>query len=292
MPLAVEVPEGLPAARLLKEVGYTERTFARACADASPPLRLYPEVASALEHLAQRGIALGAVTNLPRWMARPMLATSGLAPLLRTVIDYGATSRRKPHPEPLLEACRRIGCAPEHTWYVGDDPKDAMAAAAAQMPFAWASWGYTATAPSTAQRELESPGEIRALHRGAGVKYVYKIYSKYDGFTPARIPDRMIGDSKTLRLGWKHYVDVVEPEDEVWVYFHGPHRFDNGVYAKGIAENVLYEERAVLVRVTQYRTDTPLTDSKLSARIASVVRTRNQQVFVPPKSLIRRPSAP
>ena len=158
-------PEGLTAARLLKAVGYTERSFARACSDARPPLRLYPEVACALEHLAERGIALGAVTNLPRWMARPMLTSSGLAPLLLTVIDYGSTSRRKPHPDPLLEACRRIGCVPNRAWYVGDDPNDATAAATAQMPFAWASWGYTSTAPPTAQRVLESPSEIRTLNK-------------------------------------------------------------------------------------------------------------------------------
>ncbi|MDP9454435.1 MAG: HAD family hydrolase [Actinomycetota bacterium] len=159
-----QVPEGLTAARLLKAVGYTERTFARACANARPPLRLYPEVEYALEHLAQMEIALGAVTNLPRWMARPMLTVSGLASLLGTVIDYGATSRRKPQPDPLLEACRRIGCAPGRTWYVGDHPDDATAAARANMPFAWASWGYTPTAPPTAQRLLESPSDIRTLH--------------------------------------------------------------------------------------------------------------------------------
>ncbi len=117
------------------------------------------------------------------------------------------------------------------------------------------------------------------------MKYVYKIYSKYDGFTPARIPDRLEGNGKTLRLGWKHYVDVVEPSDEIWVYFHGPHSFDNGVYARGIAEDVLYDKRAVLLRVTEYSTGKPLTAPKLSARIASVVSTRNRQVFVLPEEL-------
>lgn len=159
-----QAPADLTAARLLKAVGYTERTFARACTDGRPPLRLYPEVEAALEYLARKEIALGAVTNLPRWMARPMLTASGLAPLLRTVIDYGATSRRKPHPDPLLEACRRIGCVPDRTWYVGDHPNDATAAARALMPFAWASWGYTSIAPPTAQRVLDSPSEIRTLH--------------------------------------------------------------------------------------------------------------------------------
>ncbi|MBI2697616.1 MAG: hypothetical protein HYX31_00385 [Mycobacterium sp.] len=31
---------------------------------------------------------------------------------------------------------------------------------------------------------------------------------------------------------------TVEEGDEVWVYFQGPHRFDNGVCAKGIVEDI------------------------------------------------------
>lgn len=119
------------------------------------------------------------------------------------------------------------------------------------------------------------------------MKYVYKIWSGYDRFTPKRIPERMTG--KSLRLGWKRYVDAVEAGDEIWVYFHGPHAFDNGVYAKGIAEDVLYNELAVLLRLTEYATDRPLTDASLSSRIASLVRTRNQQVFVLPEELDAAP---
>jgi len=119
------------------------------------------------------------------------------------------------------------------------------------------------------------------------VKYVYKIHSGYDGFTPKRIPERMAG--KTLRLGWKRYVDAVEAGDEIWIYFHGPHAFENGVYAKGIAEDVLYDELAVLLRVTEYTTREPLTDAELSTRIGAVVSTRYQQVFVLPEELDAAP---
>ncbi len=121
------------------------------------------------------------------------------------------------------------------------------------------------------------------------MKYVYKIHSNYDGFTPGRIASRLEGKGTTLRLGWKRYVDVVEPGDEIWVYFHGRHSFLNGVYAKGIAEDVAYDEHAVLLRVTEYSTEVPLTDPKLSARIASVVSTRYQQVFVLPENIEAAP---
>jgi len=40
------------------------------------------------------------------------------------------------------------------------------------------------------------------------MKFLYKIYSGYDGFRPAVMPDRI--HNHRLRLGWKHYIDVVE----------------------------------------------------------------------------------
>ena len=44
------------------------------------------------------------------------------------------------------------------------------------------------------------------------MRYVYKIHSGYDGFSPKRIPERMSG--KTLRLGWKRYVDAIRDKLE------------------------------------------------------------------------------
>jgi hypothetical protein len=53
------------------------------------------------------------------------------------------------------------------------------------------------------------------------LKFLYKIYSGYDGFTPARIPERLLPRS-ILRLSWARYMDSVEVGDEVWIYFHPP----------------------------------------------------------------------
>jgi hypothetical protein len=116
------------------------------------------------------------------------------------------------------------------------------------------------------------------------VKFLYKIHSGYDGFQPARINDRMI-DGKTLRLGWDKYLDVIEPGAEVWVYFRGPHKFENGVYVKGNVERVDLEGRAVFIRVRQHSTIGPLTDPASSARLAEAVAVRYRQVFVLPDDL-------
>ena len=63
------------------------------------------------------------------------------------------------------------------------------------------------------------------------MKYLFKINSGFDGFVPQELPLRMRDD--VLELGWGNYIEAVERGDEVWVYFKGPHRFENGVYARG-----------------------------------------------------------
>ncbi|HWI02466.1 MAG TPA: HAD family hydrolase [Acidimicrobiales bacterium] len=156
-------PQGLTAARLLKAVGFTHKRFSTACASGAPPLHVYPGITAALRRVSRYGVALGVVTNLPGWMAKPMLAAAGLAELLPQVVDYGATTRRKPNPDPLLEVCRRLGCRPQDAWYVGDSPDDAQAAIAAGMCFAWASWGYAPEAPVGAHRVLDRPEDIGGL---------------------------------------------------------------------------------------------------------------------------------
>ena len=112
------------------------------------------------------------------------------------------------------------------------------------------------------------------------MRFLYKIHSGYDGFRPAVLPERMQG--RRLRLGWRHYIDVVEKGWECWVYFHGPHRFENGVYAKGIVDGIDPEAGEVSLRVREYRTDTPMTSRRMSARVAEVVATRYRQVFLWP----------
>jgi hypothetical protein len=53
------------------------------------------------------------------------------------------------------------------------------------------------------------------------VKFLFKINSGFDGFRPARIPDRL-EPGGLLPLGWDRYIDAVDDGSEVWVYFRGP----------------------------------------------------------------------
>ena len=94
---------------------------------------------------------------------------------------------------------------------------------------------------------------------------------------------------KRLRLGWRHYIDVVEKGWECWVYFHGPHRFENGVYAQGIVDGINLEAGEVSLRVRDYSTDVPITSQETSDRVATAVATRYRQVFLWPDDWIERP---
>ncbi|MBV9925680.1 MAG: hypothetical protein JOZ96_11735 [Acidobacteria bacterium] len=120
------------------------------------------------------------------------------------------------------------------------------------------------------------------------MKFLYKIYSGYNGFTPGRIPQRLLSGSQ-LRLGWRRYIDVVDVGNEVWVYFHGPHRFAHGVYVKGIVSKIDVDEQNVFIRTREYRTDRPLTDAATTRRVAEAVRTRNVQVFLLPREWVVPP---
>lgn len=113
------------------------------------------------------------------------------------------------------------------------------------------------------------------------MKFIYKIHSGYDGFQPKRISERLL-DAKSLKLGWRLYLDEVEKGDEVWVYFHGPHKFINGIYAQGRIVAVNPNSEEILLRLYKYEMTNPVTDQATSARIASIVATRYRQVFLLP----------
>jgi HAD superfamily hydrolase (TIGR01509 family) len=152
-----------PAATLLRDARIGRSAFAAA---ARGPHRaaLYPEVVATLDALTDNGTALGAVTNLPGWMANAMLAGLGLDDYFASVVTYERTRRRKPNPEPLLLALDELALRPSrNSWYVGDTAGDGEAAAAAGLSFAWASWGYAHAAPPQTDVHLHAFDGLLAL---------------------------------------------------------------------------------------------------------------------------------
>lgn len=69
---------------------------------------------------------------------RTVLARHGLAFELLITREYGIF---KPGPEPVLEACRRLGVAARRAWFVGDGQFDIEAGRAAGARTVWVSHG-------------------------------------------------------------------------------------------------------------------------------------------------------
>jgi phosphoglycolate phosphatase len=128
---------------------------------------LFNGVPELLDGLQQAGLAWGIVTNKPARFTDPLLPLIGLAHA-GCIISGDTTPHAKPHPEPLLEAARRLGLAPEQCWYVGDDLRDIQAGQAAGMATVACAWGYCgATEPAgwSADHLLASPQELLTLLR-------------------------------------------------------------------------------------------------------------------------------
>jgi putative hydrolase of the HAD superfamily len=91
---------------------------------------LYPDVPGALDALAQRGLALGVVSNWDSHL--PALLTAlGLAPRFRTVAVSAIEETGKPEPEIFRRACARLDLTPAECLHVGDSRREDFEAARA-----------------------------------------------------------------------------------------------------------------------------------------------------------------
>jgi N-acetyl-D-muramate 6-phosphate phosphatase len=104
---------------------------------------VFQQVPPLLAQLAQRGLPWGIVTNKAMRFARPMAQALALLPGAAALVAGDSTAYTKPHPAPLLEAARQLGCAPNTCVYIGDDLRDITAGHAAGMATLAAAWGYT-----------------------------------------------------------------------------------------------------------------------------------------------------
>jgi phosphoglycolate phosphatase len=102
--------------------------------------RVFPPLDRLLAYWEAAGRPWGIVTNKPRAYAEPLLDDLGLAPGALLCADDLPV--RKPDPEPLREAARRLGTAPADCWYIGDHLRDIQAAKAAGMAAIAVGYGY------------------------------------------------------------------------------------------------------------------------------------------------------
>ncbi len=86
------------------------------------------------------------------------------------IVSGDTTANAKPHPQPLLHACRLAGRRPAECVYVGDAHDDVLAARRAGMPSVVALYGYIAPEDDPlawrADATIDTPGDLLALLDG------------------------------------------------------------------------------------------------------------------------------
>lgn len=94
-------------------------------------LVLKPGVIAALQHIADSGLPQMVVTSTRTAMAEDKLARMGLLDYFREVLGGDQVSQGKPHPEPFLTGCRRLGIDSQNALAIEDSPNGVRSALAA-----------------------------------------------------------------------------------------------------------------------------------------------------------------
>lgn len=103
--------------------------------------REFPGIREALKTLKERGYLMALVTSKRADGARHDLRHFGYEGFFEAVVTADDTLRHKPHPEPALEALRRLGSSPGEATFIGDSPFDVRCAHDAGMTAGAVEWG-------------------------------------------------------------------------------------------------------------------------------------------------------
>lgn len=117
---------------------YLEIYEEKLCIDST----LFPGMLELIEHIENKQMRWGVVTNKPAWLTDPLMQQIGLSKRAACIISGDTTNNRKPHPEPMYLACKLAQSKPEHCLYIGDALRDIQAGANAGMLTVIANYGY------------------------------------------------------------------------------------------------------------------------------------------------------
>lgn len=103
---------------------------------------LFPSVNTLINYLHDEKWPWGIVTDKSAILTKQLIKKFPLLNKAKCIIAGDTLKYSKPHPQPLLHACKCIACLPEHCVYVGDAKRDVEAANAAGMYSLIALYGY------------------------------------------------------------------------------------------------------------------------------------------------------
>lgn len=129
----------VPEDELARGFGLFYRHYAAGICNRSEP---YPDARPTLKLLRESRIRVGCVTNKPERLARMLFDALDLTDLFDVIVGGDTLRFRKPRPEPIQCACRRLQVRPADGVYVGDSATDCRAADAAGMRMVAVTYGY------------------------------------------------------------------------------------------------------------------------------------------------------
>ena len=109
--------------------------------------RVYPGVIEGLDAWQASGLKMGIVTNKPAEFTEALIDHVGMRSYFEVIVSGDTTPHKKPHPEPILHACRLLGVDPRFNLHIGDSKNDIDAARAAGCAAYAVPYGYNEGEP-------------------------------------------------------------------------------------------------------------------------------------------------
>ena len=156
------VPEGYPPEKTRHVLDDFVAHYAQHSRDTTRP---YDGVLPMLDALKAQGVALGIVSNKIDFAVRE-LSEAYFGDRMQVAVGDDPSRRRKPAPDSVLEAMRRLGVTREETVYVGDSDVDVLTARNAGVPCVAVLWGFRDEAclrAAGAERLARTPDELREI---------------------------------------------------------------------------------------------------------------------------------
>jgi phosphoglycolate phosphatase len=126
-------------------------------------LVLYSGIKTLLETLKARGDTLAVATNAYRSSTIQSLTYLGIYKLFDDIACYDDVLQGKPHPDMIYQLLDRLNFRAEESLFIGDGPRDEMAAKAAGVAYIMVDWGFTEH--SDAVRSVERLAEMLLQER-------------------------------------------------------------------------------------------------------------------------------
>lgn len=158
-----------PGTKVLEELGIRDidRVYARWVRYVNeyvPGALPFPGVPEMLAAFHRAGIRQAAVSAKLRPQYEIDIVRNGLDAFLETAVLAEDTLRHKPHPDPILEALKRMDLDANQVLYVGDARPDLEAARNAGVDFGYAAWsGVSASGMEQANYRFCHPRDLLSL---------------------------------------------------------------------------------------------------------------------------------